>query len=147
MIVGYDNNIWCVLVRIISFIMQNEQFPYSPICYVTDLISDDLHEKSEIQKEMWVPGNSLLSESVIFLRKITWHRQRCIVTYFVTVRRFTYAVIDQFPDLTWKWKCIMSGLNRGQSWQVPALYRKRPRSNRTNVWGVVTRLTGLNISW
>ena len=32
--------------------------------------------------------------------------------HFVTVRRFTYDVISQWFDLTWKWKkLIMSGLN------------------------------------
>ena len=55
-------------------------------------------------KEMWVPGNSLLSESVIFLRKIAGHWQRCKVTHFVPVQRFTYDVIGQWPDLTWKLK-------------------------------------------
>ena len=49
----HDNNIWYVLVSIISFVLQNEQFQYSPWAYngrghVTDLISDDLHEKSLI---------------------------------------------------------------------------------------------------
>ena len=61
---------------------------------------------------MWVYGNLLLAESFIFWRKIACQWQRCKLQHFVTVRRFTYDVICQWPDLIWKWKYfVISGLN------------------------------------
>ena len=82
----HDNNIWCALVRVIPFMLQNEQFQYPPQAYngrghVTDLTSDDPQEKSEIYK-MWVSGGLLFSEGFIFLRKIACHRKRCEVVAF-----------------------------------------------------------------
>ena len=72
MTVVYENNTWCVGARIISFMLQNEQFQYFPKAYdgrgnVTDLNSDDLRTKSEISK-MRVFGSLLFSFTI--LRKI-----------------------------------------------------------------------------
>ena len=62
--------------------LHNEQFQYSPYAYngrghVTDMTSYVLQEKSEIYNV--ITRGLLLSESVIFLRKIGCHWQRCEV--------------------------------------------------------------------
>ena len=80
--------------------------------YMTDLTSDNLHEKSEICK-MWVPEGLLPFEGFIILVKITCHWQRCQIVSFCDVGMCTYDVIGQWLDLTCKCKkFIMPGLNR-----------------------------------
>ena len=104
---------------------------------MTDLTSDDLHEKSETWK-MWVPaGGLLLSESGIILRKIACHWQLCEVAAFcdyVDVYLWRHWSVT-WPELKMK-KSIRSGLNGDQSCQISALYLIWLRINREKtVWG------------
>ena len=102
--------------------------------HVTDLTSDDLHEKSEIDK-MWVPRGLLLFESFIFLRKIDWHWQRCKVhvwppeVYLWRHRSVTW------PDLKMN-KFVTSCLNEESVMpNFSALSQTTRKQSRENRWG------------
>ena len=113
MTVVYENNI-SVWGGITQFMFQNKQFHYSPFTYtwgshVTGLTSDDLREKIRdmqnvsIRELATVWRLHLPDKDCLTLTKLR---------HFVTVQRFTYDVIGQWCDFTWKWKKnIMSCLN------------------------------------
>ena len=129
--------------------LHNEQFQYFPYAYngrghVTSLTSDDMHEKSEIN-EMRVPEGLLLllSEIFMFLRKIACHWQRCKFTalcYRAEVYSWRHRPVT-WPDLKMK-RFIMSGLNRGQSCEISALFRRTALElSRENRLGGTTPLS------
>ena len=143
----YDNNIWCIWVRIISCMLQYGQFQYSPQAdnerdHVTDLTSAELHEKSEIYIQNVATRELPSFWSFIFLRKIGLHWHRCKVAAFcdrAEVYLWRHWSVVTWPDMTIKQNFTMSGLNRtGQSCQSSAHYRKRLWGNREKtVWGGV----------
>ena len=79
---------------------------------MTDLNSDDQHPRNPRYINCEYPG------ACYFLKvSSSWERLPAIgsvakLQHFVTVRRYTFDVIGQWPDLTWEWKKFITfGLN------------------------------------
>ena len=101
-----------------SLMLQNKQFQYSPI---GRLIMGKATRLSWLQMTYIENPRYTNCEypEVYYFRKVSssWERLPVIgsvanLQHFVTMRRFTYGVIGQWPDLTWKWKkkFVMSDL-------------------------------------
>ena len=104
----------CVWVRLISFMLQNERFQYSP----TGLQwarSRDWPDLRWPTCKIWDKNVVPTTQGLATFRKFhlpendcLYHWQRCELAIFCDPAD-TYDAISQWSDLTWKWKKIHNG--------------------------------------